>query len=80
MKLHELREALDTEARKRCEAQEKTIKNQNATIEQLMAILKDRNEDIRKLQGRCFLLTRGHLCLFCGMRHTCARKPRGEGI
>ena len=76
MKLHELRQELDTDARKRCEAQEETIKNLIGQNKQLAALLKDRDDSISGLQNRCFIFTRGILCGRCTMQYTC-RKSKG---
>lgn len=68
MNLEQLRQSLDTDARKRCEAQEKTIKELHAKVKAQQGI-------ITALQNRCFVQTRGMLCLFCGkeVRETCKR-------
>lgn len=72
--LEEFRNQLDTDAQKRCLAQEKTIKELNSQVAQLKGLLKDRDKLIIQLQNRCFVYTHGLICSFCGCRNTC---PKG---
>lgn len=50
--LEEFRNQLDTDAQKRCLAQEKTIKELNSQLSQLKGLLKDRDKLIVQLQNR----------------------------
>lgn len=71
LSLEQFKEKLDTDAQKRCIAQEKTIKELNAQVEQYKGLLKDRDKMIETLQNRCFAQTRGVICFFCGYKNTC---------
>lgn len=71
MKIEELRQQLDSDARKRCTAQEKTIHDLILRNKKLEERLKDRQDDIHALQNRCFAMTHGVMCIFCRMRETC---------
>jgi predicted RNase H-like nuclease (RuvC/YqgF family) len=74
VKLDELRKELDSDARQRCETQEKTIKDLIAQNKHLLALLDDRQKDIEKLQNICLVATRGAVCLFCNFRNTCSAR------
>ena len=73
LSLEAFRTSLDSEAQQRCKAQEATIKNLHGQVKQLRELLTDREEDLRVLANRCWALSRGSLCLFCGMRGHCWR-------
>lgn len=72
MKLEQLRRELDTDARQRCQAQEETIKNLIDQNKRLSGLLREREDDIRALQNRCFVFTRGTFCSTCLMRSSCS--------
>lgn len=65
MNLDQLRTELDTEAQKRCRAQEKTIKEMEVQLIQ-------RKDDTTFLANRCFVHTHGLLCSLCRMRDRCS--------
>ncbi len=64
IKLHELREAMDTDARKRLDAQEETIRR-------LIAENKTVQSRLEYLQKRCFASTRGRECDKCPLKPAC---------
>lgn len=65
--LEEFKNQLDTDAQKRCAAQEETIRN-------LIKQNKEQNIEINQLQNRCWALTRGVMCLVCRARDRCKAK------
>lgn len=66
MNLQELKSALETDARKRVDAQEQTIKELHAQIT-------DQDAWIKALENRCYTLSHGSLCDVCipERRHNC---------
>ncbi len=74
LKLHELKQQLETDATQRAEAQETTIKKQFEEIRQLKY-----EKDI--LQNRCFAMNFGALCPFCDpvMKGGCTARRRLGG-
>lgn len=76
--LEEFKNQLDTDAQKRCIAQEKTIKDLHEVIKNNNQIIKQQETLIMQLQNRCYAQTRGILCIFCGVKNKCeARNSRG---
>jgi len=71
MKLEEFRAALESDAMKRAETQEETIRQQNALIQELKAALDEKETRCQQLMNRCHAQTRGLLCFFCGMKGVC---------
>lgn len=78
MKLEQLRAELDTDARKRCEAQEKTITDLIAKNKASEAALAERTAQNEQLSEICWQLTNrckatggGSVCMFCGIRSLC---------
>lgn len=65
--LEQFKNQLESNATKRCEAQEKTIKELHEQI-------KDKDEWIRVLQNRCYTLSYGALCGHCGGKDNCKSK------
>ena len=76
MNLEQFKDQLDTDAQKRCIAQEKTIKELLYRCEQYKSLLKDRDKTIEQLQNRCFAQTKGLICLFCGFASDCKARRR----
>ena len=77
MNLNELREAMASDATK----ENASLKEENARLRQMVRNLKrnytdDTNvlkEDCRVLSNRCFALTHGVMCCFCGLgRYKCS--------
>lgn len=71
--LEQFREQIETDASRRCIAQEKTIKELNEQIKSLTSQIDEEADDIRALSNRCFALSHGLLCIFCGMRKRCPK-------
>jgi hypothetical protein len=69
LSLEQLKSELETDAQKRCIAQENTIKDLHETI-------KKQEKLIIQLENRCFVYTRGLACLFCSERNTCKARNR----
>jgi len=72
MKLHELRQELETDAAKRADQQEKTIKELHARI-------KDLENMARTAQNKCFSFTFGAICVFCIDKEKCAAWKSAKG-
>ena len=82
MNLNELREAMASDATK----ENASLKEENARLRQMVRDLErnhtdDTNslkEDCRALSNRCFALTRGLMCCFCGLeRYKCSHALTG---
>lgn len=67
--LDQFKSQLDTDAQKRCIAQENTIKELHSQVKQLRQLLEDRNIEIAALQNRCFVFQRGLLCGNCMIKN-----------
>lgn len=77
MNLNELREAMASDATK----ENKKLKEENARLRQMVRDLRrnyandtaDLKDDLKALSNRCFALTRGAMCCFCGLeRYKCS--------
>ena len=68
MKLHELKATLESDATKRLDAQETTIRKLNAEI-------RDMQTRLIQAYNRCYVACRGTLCCYCGEQEEC-RKER----
>jgi len=71
MNLEEFRSELDTDAQKKCLAQEQTIHELNEQKKDMVKTIESRNKLIKQLQNRCIALTHGTICLFCGIKDEC---------
>lgn len=76
--LDQFRETLDTDAQKRCIAQEKTIKELHAQLKEKDALIKRQKYLILTLENKCYVGTKGILCIFCGHKKTC--KAHGKTL
>lgn len=65
--LEQFRNELEGDAQRRCLNQEKTIK-------ELQTEIKEKDKLIQRLENRCFLTTRGTLCIFCFMKKDCTAR------
>jgi DNA anti-recombination protein RmuC len=71
--LEQFRNQLEGDAQKRCEAQEKTIKELTERLKNTEELSKDKDHLIAALQNRCWVFTQGTMCHYCDCRWTCAR-------
>lgn len=81
MNLQEFRDAIASDATKRADVQESTIKDLHSQVRKLKAEIVTRDQWIAQLERRCMVTGHGILCLFCGHRDTCTGrkdKPGGE--
>lgn len=79
MNLEQFKERLDTDAQRRCLAQEKTIKDLHEKLKDYKITQEKQSDYIRFLENRCFEHTRGVTCIFCRYKNTCqARISRKE--
>lgn len=69
--LQQMKEQLEGDAQRRCEAQEKTIKDLHYEIKMKDVQIEKHLDTIRVLQNRCFAQTHGVICIFCEYRHEC---------
>lgn len=69
LKLAEFRQQLETDASRRAD-------NQAKTIRELHEKLAEKDRAIRHLENRCYVLTRGTICLFCGYKDRCSAKQK----
>ncbi len=74
MRLEEFKAALESDASKRCEEQELTIKALHARINDLNQSIHRLTKDKRQLMNRCKVSSRGLLCLFCGFKNECDKE------
>lgn len=72
--LDEFKNQLDTDAQKRCLAQEKTIHEQNEQLRRKTEYIEKQSKMIKALQNRCKAITFGQICIFCDMKHECTAK------
>lgn len=71
MNLNELREAMASDATK----ENASLKEENARLHQMVGDLRrnyandtaDLKDDLKALSNRCFALTQGTMCCFCGL-------------
>ena len=76
LSLEQFKEQLETDATKRCAAQEKSIKELHETLknrDEYIAALKHR---IITLENKCYVGTRGVLCIFCTDKGVCKAHGR----
>ena len=73
MNLEQFKRALSSDATKRAETMEKTIKDLHTKIREKDAQLTQRKEMCRVLFNRCFATSHGMMCLFCDqeLKKTC---------
>lgn len=71
MNLEEFRKALSSDATE-----------ENAQLKRQLSELENENDSLKEscrvLCNRCFTLTRGVTCLFCGLYYPCPHMPRLE--
>ena len=75
MNLDEFKKTFESDATKRCEAQEETIKQLHTKVRKLEENIDLLQKDKTQLMNRCYVMGKGILCIFCGFRDECkARK------
>lgn len=73
MKLDEFRKALESDATKRADSQEQTIKELHAQILMLSAELALKTKIVDKLQKQNGCKPTAFMCIFCRDRATCTK-------
>lgn len=81
LSLEEFKEALSSDATKRAEAQETTIKELHAELGMKSKEIAERKEMCRVLFNRCFATCKGMMCVFCGIKDACKKERTvGKGV
>lgn len=79
MNLEQFKKTFESDAYKRSEQQEKTIKELHARIKQLTEYLVFRKHQAQQLENRCYCLTLGSMCRHCEFKDICqARDTRAQ--
>lgn len=79
MNLEQFKKTFESDAYKRSEQQEKTIKELHARIKQLTEDLEFRKHQAQQMENRCYRLTLGIICRHCEFKGICqARATRAQ--
>lgn len=76
MNLEQFKNEMDTDARKRCEQQEATIKKLHEENRKLSEDVIAMKKTVHQIQNRCHALTLGAMCRFCGFFETCNSRTK----
>ena len=71
MNLDEFKKELTCENDKKILEMSKTIKRLNKTVEEKDSEISELNDLIRQLTNRCYVLTQGTMCMWCGCKDKC---------
>lgn len=80
MNLEQFKKHFESDAQRRSEQQEKTIKELHARIASLNEAIEERDKHIQIMENRCYATGHGVLCLFCGYKKTCKARSRHEEV
>ena len=79
LNLEQFRYQLDSDAQKRCDAQEKTIKELHETLKQRDEYIAKMDHRISTMENKCYVGHHGILCLFCMDKGICKALGRKDG-
>ncbi len=74
MNLEQFKEALSSDAQKRCNQLSETVRELQGNVRMLNDVIAIKNKAVHQLQNRCFAQTRGSLCPFCGFYDECTSR------
>ena len=78
MNLEQFKKTFESDAYKRSEQQEKTIKELHARIKQLTEYPVFRKHQAQQLENRCYCLTLGSMCRHCEFKGICQARATRE--
>ena len=73
LSLDQFRSQLESDSQKKCILQEETIKGLHQIIKDREQLIIENTKLINQLQNRCFAITSGTFCPFCGCRFQCKK-------
>lgn len=71
MNLEEMREALASDATRKADGLDKQVKRLRSELRDKDKVIDSHRESLRVMLNRCFVLTKGMMCIFCGERKKC---------